>query len=94
VGEGEAGLSSALDRIAKEAEAAVDAGFSFLVLSDRGFGPDRVPVSPLLATGEPGCQVQSAGVSHMPCRPFTSARCQPTAPELSLKSCMFSMSGN
>jgi hypothetical protein len=52
VGEGEGGLSSALDRVAKEAEAAVDGGFSFLVLSDRSFGPGRVPVSPLLAVGE------------------------------------------
>lgn len=49
--EGAAGLQAALDRISAEAEAAVDAGFSFLVLSDRGFGPGRVPVSCLLAAG-------------------------------------------
>lgn len=49
--EGPEGLEAALDRIAMEAEAAVDEGFAFLVLSDRAFGPDRVPVSPLLAAG-------------------------------------------
>ncbi len=49
--DGPAGLQPALDRIASEAEAAVDSGYSFVVLSDRAFGPDRVPVSGLLATG-------------------------------------------
>ena len=45
------GLEAALDRIASEAQAAVEAGASFLVLSDRAFGPEQVPVSPLLAIG-------------------------------------------
>jgi len=51
VTEGPAGLRAGLDRIAKEAEEAVDQGFSFIVLSDRTFGPNRVPISSLLATG-------------------------------------------
>ncbi|KAL6762553.1 hypothetical protein V8C86DRAFT_1824990 [Haematococcus lacustris] len=51
VAEGPAGLVNALDRIADQADAAIRAGFSFLVLSDRGFSSERVPVSPLLAVG-------------------------------------------
>ncbi|GAX86014.1 hypothetical protein CEUSTIGMA_g13429.t1, partial [Chlamydomonas eustigma] len=51
VSEGPKGLQLALDRIAKEAEQAVDSGYSFIVLSDRAFGPSRVPVSALLAGG-------------------------------------------
>ena len=49
--EGPKGLKAALDRIAAEAEQAVDGGYSFIVLSDRAFGPKRVPVSCLLAAG-------------------------------------------
>jgi glutamate synthase (NADPH) large chain len=50
-GEGEAGLTRALDRICAEAEQAIDQGYSIVVLSDRNVGEDRVPVSALLATG-------------------------------------------
>ncbi|MHB1157000.1 MAG: glutamate synthase large subunit [Phycisphaerales bacterium] len=49
--EGEDGLGRAMDRICAEAEAAIDAGFSLIVLSDRATGNDRVPVSSLLAVG-------------------------------------------
>ncbi|MDA3949246.1 MAG: glutamate synthase large subunit, partial [Spirochaeta sp.] len=49
--DGEAGLRAALDRIADEAEAAIAEGYSLAVLSDRAAGPERVPVSALLATG-------------------------------------------
>ena len=49
--EGEAGLEKALDRVAAEAEKALSAGYSLVVLSDRAVGPDRIPVSALLATG-------------------------------------------
>ena len=49
--EGKAGLQKTLDRVAAEAEAAADAGIQLVVLSDRNLGPDRVPVSALLATG-------------------------------------------
>ncbi len=48
---GAAGLDASLRRIAAEAEAAVDAGFKLLVLSDRRVGPGRVPISTLLAVG-------------------------------------------
>jgi glutamate synthase (NADPH/NADH) large chain len=50
-GEGKSGLRRTLERIASEAEAAVDAGIQLIVLSDRAVGQDRVPVSTLLATG-------------------------------------------
>ncbi len=47
----EHGLSRALDRICREAEEAVDQGYYLVVLTDRNAGPDRVPVSALLASG-------------------------------------------
>ena len=47
--EGKAGLVTAIDRICEEAEAAIDDGYSIVILSDRNIGPDRVPVSALLA---------------------------------------------
>ncbi|MCA9155086.1 MAG: glutamate synthase large subunit, partial [Planctomycetales bacterium] len=46
-----AGVMKTLDRICAEAEAAIDEGFSLIVLSDRHIGPQRVPVSTLLACG-------------------------------------------
>ncbi|MCG8587632.1 MAG: glutamate synthase-related protein, partial [Pirellulales bacterium] len=49
--DGPAGLKAALDRICREAEEAVDNGDAIVVLTDRGVGSDRVPVSALLATG-------------------------------------------
>ena len=49
--EGPEGLEPALRRIRTEAEAAVDEGYSLIVLTDRSAGADRVPVSALLATG-------------------------------------------
>ncbi len=49
--EGQAGLTHALDRISSEAEAAIDDGFSLVVLSDRNIGKDRAAVSALLACG-------------------------------------------
>jgi glutamate synthase (NADPH/NADH) large chain len=48
---GAEGLEPLLDRIQQEAEKAVDDGYSLIVLSDRAIGPDRIPVSSLLATG-------------------------------------------
>jgi glutamate synthase (NADPH/NADH) large chain len=45
------GLRRAIDRICAEAERAIDEGYSMLVLSDRAIGPNRVPVSALLACG-------------------------------------------
>src|SRR5215471_6250207 len=49
--EGEAGLAARLDRIRREAEQAIENGFSLVVLSDRGVSAERVPVSSLLAVG-------------------------------------------
>jgi glutamate synthase (NADPH) large chain len=49
--DGEAGLARALDRICAETDAALDAGYQIVILSDRRCGRDRVPVSALLATG-------------------------------------------
>jgi glutamate synthase (NADPH/NADH) large chain len=48
---GTAGLTARLDRICREAEEAIEKGFSLVVLSDRGVSDERVPVSTLLAVG-------------------------------------------
>ncbi len=48
---GEGGLKEALERIARETESAISEGYSLVILSDRSAGPERVPVSALLATG-------------------------------------------
>ena len=50
-GTGEAGLREALERIESEASQAIRDGMSLLVLSDRAIGPERVPISSLLAVG-------------------------------------------
>jgi glutamate synthase (NADPH/NADH) large chain len=44
-------LVEALQRMCAEAEAAIDEGYSLVVLSDRGVNFDRIPVSALLACG-------------------------------------------
>ncbi|GIS62099.1 MAG: hypothetical protein CM1200mP2_43240 [Planctomycetaceae bacterium] len=49
--EGAEGLQPALEGVCGEVEAAIDAGDSFVVLSDRRSGGDRVPISSLLACG-------------------------------------------
>lgn len=49
--EGKSGMVKAIDRICAEAEAAVDDGYSLVVLSDRAVSAERVPVSALLASG-------------------------------------------
>jgi len=49
--EGKKGMKRTLDRICKEAEAAIDNGFSIIVLSDRNISSKRVPISTLLASG-------------------------------------------
>ena len=51
VGEGEAGMKKALDRICNEAEEAVNSKVEILVLSDRATSAERVPIPSLLATG-------------------------------------------
>jgi glutamate synthase (NADPH/NADH) large chain len=49
--EGANGIQTTLDRICSEATAAIDEGYSLIVLSDRASGPSRVAVSSLLACG-------------------------------------------
>jgi glutamate synthase (NADPH/NADH) large chain len=49
--EGRPGLLNALGRICAQAEEAIDRGYSLIILSDRAVGPERVPVSSLLACG-------------------------------------------
>jgi len=45
------GMTEGLDRICREAEAAIDEGYSIVVLSDREMDGDRVPISALAACG-------------------------------------------
>ncbi len=47
----EKGFEKALDRICAEAEAAIDDGFAFVILSDRLTSASRIPLSALLACG-------------------------------------------
>jgi glutamate synthase (NADPH/NADH) large chain len=51
VGSGGEGLRSAIDKLCKEASAAIAAGANILILSDRGVTPDLAPIPSLLATG-------------------------------------------
>ncbi|MFP6621641.1 MAG: glutamate synthase large subunit [Pirellulaceae bacterium] len=48
---GDHGMVQAIQRICQEAEQAIEDGFSLIVLSDRNIGPDRIPLSSLLASG-------------------------------------------
>ncbi|WP_303746040.1 glutamate synthase central domain-containing protein, partial [uncultured Muribaculum sp.] len=50
VKEGAEGITKALERLCKEAEAAVDEGCNYIVLSDRGVNADNAPIPSLLAT--------------------------------------------
>jgi len=52
---GGAGLEESLDHLKRQASAAVEAGYTILILSDRGADRDRAPIPSLLAT---------AGVHH------------------------------
>ena len=47
---GAGGMQDALDRLCDRAEAAVAGGYNIIILSDRGVGPDRIPIPSLLAT--------------------------------------------
>ena len=49
-GEGADGMAPALDRLCREATAAVEAGHNILILSDRATAAERVPIPALLAT--------------------------------------------
>jgi glutamate synthase domain-containing protein 2/glutamate synthase domain-containing protein 1/glutamate synthase domain-containing protein 3 len=50
-GSGEAGLIEALDRVNAQAQEAIEAGDSLIILSDREINPTRVPIASLLAVG-------------------------------------------
>jgi len=51
ISEGAAGMEAAIDRVAKEAENAVDEGASILIISDRTLSKDRAPIPSPLITG-------------------------------------------
>ncbi len=86
--------SSALDRICREAEQAIDDGYSLVVLSDRGVSADRVPVSSLLAVRRRASSPRSARPSGRgsascskrakPARCITTACWSATAPTRSI----------
>jgi glutamate synthase (ferredoxin) len=63
---GGAGLQEALDHLKRQASAAVEAGYTILILSDRGADRERAPIPSLLAT---------AGVHHHLVRQGTRTRC-------------------
>ncbi|HZZ72962.1 MAG TPA: glutamate synthase large subunit [Pirellulales bacterium] len=64
--EGAAGLQRRLDELRREASAAIAAGFTILILSDRGVNEDLVPIPALLAT---------SAVHHHLIREETRTRC-------------------
>ena len=45
------GMLTALDRICREASTAIEEGYSFIILSDRNIGADRMALSSLIACG-------------------------------------------
>jgi len=51
VGDGADGLEPAVERLCREADAALARGANVLILSDRAVGPERVAMPSLLATG-------------------------------------------
>jgi glutamate synthase (NADPH/NADH) large chain/glutamate synthase (ferredoxin) len=51
VAEGPDGLEAAVDRVCREASAALADGVNVLILSDRALGPERAPIPSLLAVG-------------------------------------------
>src|SRR6185369_5012477 len=60
------GLEEAMEHLKRQASAAVDAGYTILILSDRGADRGRAPIPSLLAT---------AGVHHHLVRQGTRTRC-------------------
>jgi glutamate synthase (ferredoxin) len=64
--QGGGGLEHAMDQLKRQASAAVEAGYTILILSDRGADRERAPIPSLLAT---------AGVHHHLVRRGTRTRC-------------------
>jgi hypothetical protein len=60
--DGAAGLARVLDRLAAEAVAAARGRTELLVLSDRGYGADRLPVPSILAAGAVHTALTEAGL--------------------------------
>ena len=60
--DGAAGLARALDRLAAEAVAAARGRIELLVLSDRAYGADRLPVPSILAAGAVHTALTEAGL--------------------------------
>jgi glutamate synthase domain-containing protein 2/glutamate synthase domain-containing protein 3 len=60
--DGATGLAAALDRLAEAAVAAARGRTELVVLSDRGFGPDRLPVPAVLAAGAVHTALTEAGL--------------------------------
>jgi glutamate synthase domain-containing protein 2/glutamate synthase domain-containing protein 3 len=65
-GRGGRGLATAMERLEKSASDAVAAGYTIVILSDRGAGRDQAPIPSLLAT---------AGVHHHLVRHGTRTQC-------------------
>jgi hypothetical protein len=63
---GGAGLQESLEHLKRQASAAVEAGYTILILSDRGADRERAPIPSLLAT---------AGVHHHLVQQGTRTRC-------------------
>src|SRR5499427_3754474 len=63
---GGVGLEESLEHLKRQASAAVEAGYTILILSDRGADRERAPIPSLLAT---------AGVHHHLVRQGTRTRC-------------------
>ena len=63
--DGAAGLKQAMDELCRKASRAIEQGYSFIVLSDRGVSEDYAPIPALLAT---------AGVHHHLVREGTRTR--------------------
>ena len=59
---GPAGLEAALDRLATEAIDAAHAGIEVLILSDRSFGADELPIPSILAVGAVHTALTTAGL--------------------------------
>ncbi len=66
VADGEKGLRESLDELCRQASAAIDQGYTIIVLSDRGVNAEWAPIPSLLAT---------AAVHHHLIREGTRTRC-------------------
>ncbi len=60
--EGPAGLAAALDRLASDGVAAAHGRTELLIVSDRGFGVDRLPIPSILAAGAIHTALTDAGL--------------------------------